>query len=295
MCWQRQAARYTCDLQVSREMLEQRRALQPSACEHTMRHAFVSSRETCFVTWMEKGAAACCTAYFSLMHIVLGIYTVPPGAAWPDTAEPASRHVETEAAGMASNAGVLQPSLCLQLSQHVSASAVPWGRRWTDAASLLVKDTDAQSAPLHHSGRRRKRGNVRANVLSLCKFVFWDICSNFRPNPSRETFNPSTADLWSDVFLSCTPDNLSSNDKSQPLNHRGLQGHTDTIGMQGKVLDSCPHFMLNHLPKGPETSRCLCYANREQTSSWAPSSLECWKLPFLKHPQSKAPKTCLLI
>lgn len=76
MCWQRQAACYMCDLQVSREMSEQRRALQPSACEHTMCHAFVSSREICFVTRMEKGAVAFCTAYFSLVHIVLGIYSV---------------------------------------------------------------------------------------------------------------------------------------------------------------------------------------------------------------------------
>ena len=78
ICWQRQAASYMHDLQVSRETFEQQRTLQPSACEHIMQHVDMSSRETCFGTRMEKGAAACCTAYFSLMHVALGIYTLSP-------------------------------------------------------------------------------------------------------------------------------------------------------------------------------------------------------------------------
>lgn len=43
-----------------------------------MQHVDTSSRETCFGTMMEKGAAACCAAYFSFVHVVLGIYMVLP-------------------------------------------------------------------------------------------------------------------------------------------------------------------------------------------------------------------------
>lgn len=73
VCWQRQAASSSHDLQLSRETSEQERAMQPNASEHIMLHVGTSSRETCSGTWMEE---ACHAAHFSLVHIALRIHTV---------------------------------------------------------------------------------------------------------------------------------------------------------------------------------------------------------------------------
>lgn len=130
----------------------------------------MSCRETCFDVWMEKRAAASCAAWFSLVHIALGTYAVT----WCDT----TTQAEPDLPQPRGDRELAQPAA----HQHPSAKRLPSAQptcvclcctigRWTDAASLFIKDTDTHPSPLHHSGRGRKRRNVKANVFC----VSWDL------------------------------------------------------------------------------------------------------------------------
>lgn len=237
ICWQSQGASCTHDLQVSRERSEQKRNLAAkclwthcAACGHVLQRALACGwrKELLLLVLL---VLALCTLCWE--------FTLSPDVTWLDTGRarftPASR---IQGACTASSAptsfskafAFSSAYLCLPLLHY----------RQMDRCSITAyKRYRCRFIPSSSLRQKKEEKQCKSKCL-LCKLVSRDIRSTFRFNPSREPFIPSTADLWSDVSLCQPPDNLSSCSQSH-----WLQGHTDMLGMQGKVLKSCP--WLTHI------------------------------------------------